>query len=82
MKKLLVILVLMIVAVPSFAKGTKRGLLDVPFMHGFIGRSKDLQDCRTVIQGDVSPLEMAQLMATTRNPINTDTENTFDNLFK
>jgi hypothetical protein len=81
MKKLLVIAVLMISAGSAFAQA-RRGQTDVPFAHGFIGRSKDLQDCRTVIQGGGSPLEMAQLMAVTRNPINDKTESVFKNLFK
>lgn len=74
MKKLLVIAVLAITASSTlFAQtvsfNTKPNRFG-EFMNGFIGRSKDIQDCRTVIQGDVSPLEAAALAAATRSNTN------------
>ncbi|MEI6093125.1 MAG: hypothetical protein WCQ47_05515 [bacterium] len=71
MKKLLVIAVLALTASSSifaqsfFNTNTKPNRFG-EFMNGFIGRSKDIQDCRTVIQGDVSPLETAALVAATK----------------
>ena len=87
MKKLLVIAVLALTASSTlfadsfFNTNTKPNRFG-EFMNGFIGRSKDIQDCRTVIQGDVSPLETAALMAATKGSLSGADLGTFINVKK
>ncbi|MEI6079341.1 MAG: hypothetical protein WCQ53_01720 [bacterium] len=80
MKKLLVIVVLMLTASPAAFAGNWKPVQmrsNPGFWNGFLGTPKDnkgnaIQNCRTAIQGDVSPLETAALMAVTKNGVSKD----------
>ena len=85
MKKLLVIVVLMLTVSPALFASHQHiepaERSNLGFWNGFLGRSKDIQDCRTAIQGDVSPLETAALMAVTKNSITADNADDIAKIF-